>query len=68
MKERGIDPKTDPRKAGRMWIDTIWHGPHPKKSPVLGLSIDGRQGIELGENSLDQGTVEENLEWQTIAA
>ena len=26
MKERGIDPKTDPEKAGRMWIDTIWHG------------------------------------------
>ena len=29
MKERGIDPKKDPEKAGRMWIDTIWHGDQP---------------------------------------
>jgi hypothetical protein len=26
MQERGIDPKKDPEKAGRMWIDSIWHG------------------------------------------
>jgi len=26
MNEKGIDPKKDPEKAGRMWIDTIWHG------------------------------------------
>ena len=22
----GIDPKTDPEKAGAMWIDSVWHG------------------------------------------
>ncbi|KZT58378.1 FMN-dependent alpha-hydroxy acid dehydrogenase [Calocera cornea HHB12733] len=26
LEEKGIDPKTDPRTAGRAWIDTIWHG------------------------------------------
>jgi len=26
MQERGINPNTDPEKAGRMWIDSIWHG------------------------------------------
>jgi hypothetical protein len=26
MKKAGITPKADPEKAGRMRIDTIWHG------------------------------------------
>ncbi|KAK5171097.1 uncharacterized protein LTR77_004241 [Saxophila tyrrhenica] len=26
MKEAGIDPKTQPKEAGAMWIDNVWHG------------------------------------------
>jgi hypothetical protein len=33
MKDKGIDPKKDPEKAGRMWIDTIWHGTIPRFKP-----------------------------------
>ncbi|EJU02866.1 FMN-dependent alpha-hydroxy acid dehydrogenase [Dacryopinax primogenitus] len=26
LEEKGIDPKKDPKTAGRAWIDTVWHG------------------------------------------
>jgi isopentenyl diphosphate isomerase/L-lactate dehydrogenase-like FMN-dependent dehydrogenase len=26
LKELGIDPKTEPEKAGALWIDNVWHG------------------------------------------
>lgn len=26
LKEKGIDPKTQPNEAGAMWIDNVWHG------------------------------------------
>ncbi|CAN9411301.1 unnamed protein product [Alternaria alternata] len=26
LKEKGIDPKTQPNEAGALWIDNVWHG------------------------------------------
>ena len=26
LQAAGIDPKTDPQKAGALWIDNVWHG------------------------------------------
>jgi isopentenyl diphosphate isomerase/L-lactate dehydrogenase-like FMN-dependent dehydrogenase len=26
LKKAGIDPKTQPKEAGAMWIDNVWHG------------------------------------------
>lgn len=26
LRERGIDPATQPNEAGALWIDNVWHG------------------------------------------
>jgi hypothetical protein len=42
MKEAGVNPSTDPENAGRMMIDTIWHGPLHIYSP------DNRKSLVMG--------------------
>jgi hypothetical protein len=41
MQERGVDPKKDPEKAGRMWIDSVWHG---MGSHLRNLTVKGKHG------------------------
>lgn len=68
LKEKGIDPKTQPNEAGALWIDNVWHGrAHTwekaewamklwkKLSGGKPFSLKGIQSVEDAKKAADLG-------------
>ena len=68
LKERGINPKTQPNEAGALWIDNVWHGrahTWEKVKWVMGVWKDisgdrpfclkGIQSVEDAKKAVDLG-------------
>jgi isopentenyl diphosphate isomerase/L-lactate dehydrogenase-like FMN-dependent dehydrogenase len=68
LKEKGIDPKTQPNEAGALWIDNVWHGrAHTWEKAVWAMklwkelsggkpfSLKGIQSVEDARKAADLG-------------
>ncbi|KAF2025115.1 FMN-dependent alpha-hydroxy acid dehydrogenase [Setomelanomma holmii] len=68
MKEKGIDPRTQPNEAGAMWIDNVWHGrAHTWEKAVWAMKLwkelsgkkpfclKGIQSVEDAKMSVERG-------------
>ncbi|CAA9964307.1 L-lactate dehydrogenase [Pyrenophora teres f. maculata] len=68
LKEKGIDPKTQPNEAGALWIDNVWHGrAHTWEKAVWAMklwkelsggkpfSLKGIQSVDDAKKAVDLG-------------
>ena len=68
LKEKGIDPETQPNEAGALWIDNVWHGrAHTWEKAAWAMklwkelsggkpfSLKGIQSVEDAKKAVDLG-------------